>query len=263
MAFQDEIRDSLADMMGQLVPADKKADFEAGFAEKLAPVFDKMGKVFEESSKSLAQYKAKVRELEGSRKPEGNQGDSDEYRKALQELEAKEKALEELSSQHGTTVRERKELEKQFKATAERLERESAYLNETVRAAELRKAIGILSLQEGTGDEVFDLLSGNVKVSVDDKTGARKVTARMKDESGADIDAPLSDYVKNWAEKSAVAKRVLAAPRTSGGGAQGATGPGSIGGPKGLEQQYVEAQARGDVDAMMSLKARLAAELRK
>lgn len=119
--------------------------------------------------------------------------------------------------------------------------------------------MGTLALAEGAGDEVFDILAKNVRVLADDK-GVRRIAAVVRDQSGAELEKPLSDYVKGWAETSALAKRVLVAPRNSGTGGQGSQG--SVGAPPPLEAQYAEAMKKGDLGLALGLKAKMAAEMK-
>jgi hypothetical protein len=276
MAFQDELKDGLLDSVSQLIPEDKKEEVQAELLGKLSPTLEKLTKVLTDQSNDIAAFKKKAKELEiqlreksGSTPPAPTGIDPDEYRRVQADLEVKEQALSELATKHSTTERERKELEKLVKMASDKLERESSFLNATVKETELRKAIGNLSLKEPEmADEVFNILLPNVKVSIDEKTGARKTSARLKDDTGIDADVPLLDYVKSWAEKSLVAKSLLAAPRTSGSGAQGAYSAGSIGGPKGIEQLYEEAVARaksGDqraISEVIALQAKMQAAKR-
>lgn len=240
MAFQDELKFQLA----ELVPEDKRAEFE----EKTAGIFEKMGQVFAKQADDMASLKKQAEQAKRSKLPDEQLAQFDELQKRLAEREA---AYDEISGKYSEVASKHTKAEKTAKELGDKLAMESQAYSELVKQSELRKAIGQLSLTEGTGDEVFALLSANVKVKVGDK-GERKVVAIVPDADGKMIEKNPSDYVKDWASNSPLAKRVLAAARNSGGGAQG--GPGSVGGPATLEQQYAEAQKRGDVTAMIALK---------
>ena len=263
MAFQDELRDSLVG----LIPEEKKGDFD----ELMKSISDKMTKVFERSSVDIEDLKKKNRELEARIQTQTSTvpPNSEEYSKVLRQLEerdrqieAKQKEVEDISTKFQGTAKHNKELEKLSKTLQEQLDKESRLLDETVKSSELRKAVSMLSFKDPSmSDEVFELLYGDVKVAPDD-SGNRKAFAVMKGESGTDIPANLTDYVKNWAESSALAKSILAAPRSSGSGATGTGGFGSIGGPKTTEQLYQEAVASGNLVTQMALKAKMASEIK-
>jgi len=110
-------------------------------------------------------------------------------------------------------------------------------------------------------DEVFGLLSGDIKIDVGED-GTRRVYARMKGDSGVEMEVTPLDYIKNWADTSVLAKSILAPPRSSGSGASGAGGAGSIGGSKSTEQLYQEALASGRTELAIMLKAKLASEMK-
>lgn len=261
MAFQDEIRSLLVEML----PEDKRE----GFLEKSAEMFDKMGKVFADNAKDLAAAKARVRELEAAKQSTNGSPDATEYSKVLRDLEerdrlleANQKALDELKGKFQATAKERKEFELLAQATKASLEKESKALDNTLREGALRKAVSLLSLKDPSmSEEIFRLLSPSIQISTDDK-GERKVFAKLKGEGDIEIDADPEVFVKDWAEKSPLAKAILAAPRNSGGGATGAQG-GSIGGPKTTDQLYEEAVAAHNLPLQMALKAKKAAELRQ
>lgn len=242
MTFQEELKSQLA----ELVPEDKRAEFD----EKTAGVFDNMAKFFAKQAEAVATMKKQAEEAKRSRLPEEERVQFDDLQKRLSERES---AFDELSGKYSEVTGKFSKTEKTAKELSERLQVESNAYSELVKQSELRKAIGQLSLTEGTGDEVFALLSANVKVKVGDK-GERKVIAYVQDTDGKTIEKSPADYVKDWAANSPLAKRVLAAARNTGSGAQG--GPGSIGGPATLEQQYADAEKRGDLAAMMTLKDR-------
>lgn len=251
MTFQEELKAQLAEM----IPEDKRGEFE----EKAAGVFDRMGQYFQKTETSIADMKKALAEAKkaGSGKSADGEGiDPREYESLKKTLEERESAFEELTSKYSEVSRKHTSTEKLAKELADKYSAESNSLSELVKQSELRKAIGLLSLTEGTGDEVFSLLASNVKVKVGDK-GERKVAAYVTDAEGKLIEKPLAEYVKDWASNSPLAKRVLAAPRNSGGGAQGAQG--SIGGPATLEQKYMDAQKAGNVAMMLMLKSQMAA----
>lgn len=257
MSFQDEVKEGLL----ELLPEDQKEAFEA----KLAPVFTKMDEVFAKQARDMETYKKELRDLKAAAGKAGDGGSEEriknlmsDFEEAQKKLEEKEKAFKDLSASTGTLAKERKTYEALAKSLADKAEREAQGLTNLVKENELRRAIGVLSLKDpAAADEVFDLLSAKVQVVVED-SGARRVFAKMKGEDGVEVEAPLTDYVANWGKTSTVAKQLLAAPRTSGGGSQGAFAPGSIGGPKGLEAQYDEAIAKGDVGTAVRLKDQLA-----
>jgi predicted nuclease with TOPRIM domain len=240
MAFQEELKFQLA----ELVPEDKRAEFE----EKTAGIFDKMGQVFARQAEDMAAMKKQADLAKRSSLSDEGKSQFDELQKKLAERES---AYDELSSKYSEVTGKHTKAEKMAKELSDKLSGESQAYSELVKQSELRKAIGQLSLTEGTGDEVFALLASNVKVKVGDK-GERRVVALVPDTDGKLIEKSTTDYVKDWAANSPLAKRVLAAARNTGGGAQG--GPGSIGGPATIEQQYADAAKRGDITAMISLK---------
>lgn len=260
MAFQDELRDILVGF----IPEEKKEEF----AEKSAGVFEKMGQVFNDSAASIAAQKTKIRELEAKTQTLESK-DPEEFSKVLRQLEerdkgleAKQKELDEINGKFQGTSKMNKELEKLSKKLQDQLEKESKVLNETVKSAELRKAISSLSLKDPSmSDEVFNLLSHDVKIDVGDD-GTRRVYARMKGDSGVEMEVTPLEFIKNWADNSPLAKSILAPPRSSGSGASGAGGAGSIGGSKSTEQLYHEAMAANNVPLAMMLKAKLASEIK-
>ena len=260
MAFQDELRDILVGF----VPEDKKEEF----TEKSAGIFEKMGTVFNESAASIAAQKTKIRELEAKAQTVTS-ADPEEFNKVLRQLEerdkiveSKQKELDDVNLKFQSTSKQNKEFEKLAKKLQDQVDKESRILNETVKAAELRKAISSLSLKDPSmSDEVFGLLSGDIKIDVGED-GTRRVYARMKGDSGVEMEVTPLDYIKNWADTSVLAKSILAPPRSSGSGASGAGGAGSIGGSKSTEQLYQEALASGRTELAIMLKAKLASEMK-
>lgn len=250
MTFAEQIKGTVSGF----VPEDKREEFE----QSMGPILEGLNKTFEKYDTDIKTFKQKLQE---SAKKSGDAPagvDPREYEELQRKFEERDRAFEELNTKYGETTRKHSMTEKQAKEYAEKLTREATAYSELVKESELRRAMNKLSLVEGAGDEVYDLLSKNVSVTVNDK-GERKVSASIKGEDGKPMSVSVDDYIREWAEKSPLAKRVLAAPRSSGGGAQG--GAGSLGGPATLEMQYADAIKRGDVMAAMVLKGKMAAEL--
>jgi hypothetical protein len=249
MTFAEQLKEQFK----ALIPEDKQGEFEANSAD----LFKAMDGTFAKYDNDTKSLKRKIEEAQ--RQQSSNNGGASIDPRELDELRAKlserESAFDEINSKYSEVTGKYSKAEKEAKTYQAKLEAESSAYSELVKQSELRKAIGLLSLVEDTGEEVFALLSSNVKVKIDDK-GGRKAVATVPDADGKMIEKPLDAYVKDWAATSSVAKRVLAAPRNSGSGAQGSQG--TVGGPATLEQKYMDAQKRGDVASMMLLKAKMA-----
>lgn len=250
MTYQEQ----LVEAIGAMIPEEKKEEFTAA----LVPVFESMARTFEK-------YDTDIRKLKEAKKAVPQQApgepgiDPREHEELQRKAEAFAEQVEALSGKERELQRKLNASDKKALEFAERLARESADLNATLLSNELRKAMGALSLAEGSGDEVFDILAKNVRVLSDEK-GSRRIAAVVRDAAGVELERPLPDYVKGWAETSALAKRVLVAPRNSGTGGQGSQG--SVGAPATLEAQYAEAMKRGDIATALGLKGKLAAELK-
>lgn len=248
MTFAEQLKEQLK----SFVPEEKQGDFEAGSADLFKALDGTMSK-YDTDTKTL---KKKIEELSRQSGNAQSAPDPRELEELRTKLSERESAFDEINTKYADVTGKYSKTEKTLKEMQAKLELESTSFSELVKQSELRKAIGLLSLVEDTGDEVFALLSSNVKVKNDDK-GGRKAVAIVPDADGKLIEKPLDAYVKDWAATSSVAKRVLAAPRNSGSGAQGSQG--SVGGPATLEQKYMEAQKRGDVATMLMYKAKMAA----
>ena len=250
--FQEELKSQLA----QFVPEDKRAEFE----EQSAGIFTNMGSFFEKQANDMKAIKAQLDEAKRAASVAANGGelkiDPHEYEEVKKALSERESAFDELNRKYAEESQKRGKHEKTAEQLKAKLDMESNAYSKLVKEYELNKAMNLLSLTEGTRDEVFDLLSKNVQVKVDEQ-GNRKVVAVVLGEDGKPAEKPLDFYVTDWAQSSPLAKRVLAVARNSGGGATG--GAGSVGGPATLQQQYDAAAAKGNVAMMMSLKARMAA----
>jgi hypothetical protein len=253
MTFQEQLRDQLFQILLPTVPEEKKEEFTQAFEASVAPVFETMGKTFEKYDKDIKRLKEMKQA--SSDAPAGI--DPRDYEEMQHKAEAYEEQASQLATAQKELSRKLNAAEKKAQEMAEKLQKESSDLNSTLLSNELRRAMGVLSLAEGSSDEVYDILSKNVRVMQDEK-GSRRIAAVVRDPTGVELEKPLSEYVKGWADTSALAKRVLVAPRNSGTGGQGSQG--TVGAAATLEAQYQAALARGDVASAMMLKVRLSAE---
>ena len=188
MTFQEQL--------DAMIPAEKKAE--------AAVVFEAMTSTFKRYDADINEMKQRVRSVEGI-KPEDHA-----------RLEARARELEEKSSL--TEGEYKKLLKMRDELTAKNAEL-GQKLTATSIEKEVRKAMGALKIVPEAVDAVYDLVASKVVVGEDGE-----FTVLYKDKDGKELKSSVGDYLtKEWAV-TPLAKRLLVADFSTGGGANGTAG---------------------------------------
>ncbi len=220
MSYQDQLKDKIS----AFIPEDRKDELE----QAIGPIFDSMSQTFSQYDKDIKDLKKAVKAAEVAAAKDGSlidpkvydklQSDYDTMELDLQKAQAELKKYE---TQFGEVSKKLTKSELTAKQLSDKLSRESSLLDSHLLSGAIQKEMNNLPLAEGAAEEIFDILSKNVRV-VADEEGNRRVVALVKDAAtGTEIERTVSEHVKNWANTSPVAKRLLIATRTTGTGAYG------------------------------------------
>jgi hypothetical protein len=180
MTIQEKLR--------ALLPSDKIDAAESLFTE--------MEEMFKKNAEDIRKWKDKAREKEGATSEE----------------------VAELERQNAALTAELKKKESELKVHVDAAVSAVAARDSLIAEKELRKALGAYTIAPDSAEEVYSLLSRNVRVDKGVATGVVTI-------DGKEVEKSVPDTVKHWMETSGLAKRVVVVGKSSGSGAPGSGSP--------------------------------------
>lgn len=196
---------------------------------------------------TLNKYAADIEELKLEKRKAGGSV-------TPEELAAMDKKLKELGDAKAELERTVKTLTKEKTDLTTQLGNATTDLRDFKNDSFMRKALSDVGVGKIAPEDIEDAINFIQRKMLHDNG---KTFVKVLDEKGAEEKYPLEEYVTKVYPTTTHAKRFIPGGDNSGAGARGGAGA-KQGSQSELETLYAEAQKKGDVGAMISLKEQMA-----